>query len=406
MDALIDTAARALAAGDLIGVLNQVGLRSDAPALALRGIAMAQLGETVRARVLLRDAARRFGAHESTARARCIVAEAEIALVSRDLRWQPKALGTARVTLELQGDWINAAHARQLEIRRLLLIGQIDAAEAAFAALDPAPLPPALRASYELIAAGVAVRQVRATTAHAALRRAERAARQSRRPALIAEVARAQAVLESPAARVTSGGVERTVDLTEVEALLAPTTLVVDACRQVVRGDGPLIDFTRRPVMFLLVRALAEAWPRDVPRNALIHRAFRARRVDGSHRVRLRVQMARVRAALRSFANVTATPDGFALTLRRLRRAAVLAPLVDNQHAALLALLADGEAWSTAALSVALAAGPRTVQRALKSLAANGRVLSYGRGRARRWTAAPVLGFTTGLLLPGPLPIH
>ncbi len=392
MDALITTSARALAVGDLIGVLSQVGLRTDAPALALRGIAMAQLGETSRAKALLREAARRFGAHESVARARCIVAEAEIALVSRDLGRQPKALSTARAALERQGDWINAAHARHLEIRRLLLVGQLDAAEAAFATLDPAPWPPALRASYELIAAGVA------------LRRAERAARQSRRPALIAEVERAKVVLQSPAARVTCDGVERTVNLAEVEALLARATLVVDACRQVVRGVGPVIDFTRRPVMFSLVRALAEAWPSDVTRNALIGRAFRARRVDGSHRVRLRVQMARVRGALRPFANVTATPAGFALTLRHARRVSVLAPLVDDQHAALLALLADGEAWSSAALSVALGAGPRTVQRALKSLAADRKVLSFGRGRACRWTGAPALGFTTTLLLPGPLP--
>ena len=406
MDALITAAARALAAGDLIEALNRVGVRCDAPALALRGIAMAQLGETGRAKALLRDAARLFGVHESMARARCIVAEAEIALVSRDLGWQPKALGAARVTLERQGDWINAAHARHLEIRRLLLIGQLDAAEAAFAALDPTPLPPALQASYELIAAGLAVRRVRAAAAQVALRRAEHAARQSRRPALIAEVARATVVLEAPAARVTTDGVERTVDLAQVEALLAKATLVVDACRRIVRGEGALIDFTRRPVMFLLIRALAEAWPRDVSRNALIERAFRARRIDDSHRVRLRVQMARVRAALRSIANVTATPDGFALTLRGSRLAVVLAPLVDDAHATLLALLADGEAWSTAALSVALGAGPRTVQRALKSLAADSKALSYGRGRARRWTAAPALGFTTTLLLPGPLPIH
>jgi hypothetical protein len=404
MDALITTAARALAAGDLIEVLNRVGLRCDAPALALRGIAMAQLGETGRAKALLREAARRFGAHESLARARCIVAEAEIALVSRDLGWQPKALGAARATLERQGDWINAAHARHLEIRRLLLIGQLDAAETAFAALDPSPWPPALRAAYELIAAGVAVRRVRATAAHAALRRAERAARQSRRPALIAEVQRAKTVLDSPAARMTCDGLERTVDLGQVETLLTPATLVVDACRQVVRGAGSVIDFTRRPVMFLLVRALGEAWPRDVARNALIGRAFRARRVDGSHRVRLRVQMGRVRAALRPFANVTATPTGFALTLRQARRVAVLAPLVDDQHAALLALLADGEAWSSAALSAALGAGARTVQRALKSLAADSKALSFGHGRSRRWTAAPAWGFTSTLLLPGPMP--
>src|SRR5687767_13903416 len=122
MDSLITAAARALASGDPIGALKRVALRDDAPALALRGIAMAQLGDLVRAKELVRRAARAFGPKEAVARARCIVAEAEIALVSRDLSWPAKALDAARATLEAHGDRVNAAHARYLEIRRLLLI--------------------------------------------------------------------------------------------------------------------------------------------------------------------------------------------------------------------------------------------------------------------------------------------
>jgi hypothetical protein len=312
--------------------------------------------------------------------------------------------GAARDTLERHGDWINAAHARHLEIRRLLLIGRFDAAERAFAALDPTPLPAAMRAAYELVGAGIAVRRVRAAAARAALARAGRAAHQSRRPALIAEVEHAAFVLDAPAARVTLRGVERVVILEQVEALLTPATLVVDACRHVVRCDGAAIALARRPVLFSLARALAEAWPGDVSRNVLIERAFRAKRADDSHRVRLRVEMGRLRAALRSIAGASATPGGFALRPRRGRDVAVLAPVLEDQHAAMLALLADGEAWSSAALSIALNAGARTVQRALKSLAAARKVQSFGRGRARRWTAAPALGFTTTLLLPGPLP--
>jgi hypothetical protein len=125
MDSLITAAARALVAGDLLGVLKRVGLRGDAPALALRGIAMAQLGDFVRAKALLQNAARAFGPREAVARARCVVAEAEIALVSRDPGWPPKALDAARATLEKYGDWLNAAHARHLEVRRLLLIGRL-----------------------------------------------------------------------------------------------------------------------------------------------------------------------------------------------------------------------------------------------------------------------------------------
>ena len=182
MDSLITAAARALAAGDPLGALKRVALRDDAPALALRGIAMAQLGDLVRAKALLRRAARAFGPKEAVARARCVVAEAEIALVSRDLGWPAKALDAARATLEAHGDRVNAAHARYLEVRRLLLIGRLDEAERTLAALDPAPLPPASRAAHELVVAGIAMRRLRTKAARAALARAERAARDARHP--------------------------------------------------------------------------------------------------------------------------------------------------------------------------------------------------------------------------------
>ena len=188
MDSMITAAARALAAGDPLGALKRVALRDDAPALALRGIAMAQLGDLVRARALVRRAARAFGPREAVARARCIVAEAEIALVSRDLGWAPKVLNAARATLEAHGDRVNAAHARYLEVRRLLLIGRLDEAERTLAALNPAPFPPASRTAHELVVAGIAMRRLRTKAARAALVRAERAARHARIPALTAEV--------------------------------------------------------------------------------------------------------------------------------------------------------------------------------------------------------------------------
>src|ERR671918_2940329 len=114
MDSLITAAARALAVGNPLGALTRVALRDDAPALALRGIAMAQLGDLVRAKALLRRAGRAFGLKEAVARVRCVVAEAEIALVSRNLGWPAKTLDAARATLEKQGDRVNTAYARHL----------------------------------------------------------------------------------------------------------------------------------------------------------------------------------------------------------------------------------------------------------------------------------------------------
>jgi hypothetical protein len=404
MDSLITAAARALAAGDPLGALNRVALRDDPPALALRGIAMAQLGDLVRAKALLRSAARAFGPKEAVARARCVVAEAEIALVSRDLGWPAKGLEAARATLEAHGDRVNAAHARNLEVRRLLLIGRLDEAEHTLAELDPAPFPPALKAAHELVAAGIAMRRLRTKAARAALARAERAARDADIPALTAEVESACLVLNTPAARLIARGEERLVLLEEVEALLASEALVVDACRHVVRDASMVVSLARRPVLFALARTLGEAWPADVPRSTLVARAFRAKHADESHRARLRVEVGRLRALLRTLAGVSATKRGFGLVPRRAHEVVVLARPVEEQHAAVLAFLTDGESWSSSALALALGASQRTVQRALDSLAAAGKVQSYGRGRARRWMTPPVPGFTTTLLLPAPLP--
>jgi hypothetical protein len=405
MDSVIAAAARALAAGDPLGALNLVALRDDAPALALRGIAMARLGDLVRAKALLRSAARAFGPKEAVARARCIVAEAEIALVSRDLGWPAKALDAARATLEEHGDRVNAAHARYLEVRRLLLIGRLDEAEHTLAELDPAPFPPASRAAHELVVAGIAMRRLRTKTARAALARAERAACHAGIPALAAEVESAALVLNTPAARLITRGEERLLLLEEVEALLASRALVVDACRYVVREARTVVSLARRPVLFALARALGEAWPGDVPRGTLVARAFRAKLADESHRARLRVEVGRLRTLLRTLAGVSATKRGFALVPRRAREVVVLARPVEEEHAAVLAFLADGESWSSSALALALGASQRTVQRALDSLDTAGKVQSFGRGRALRWMISPVTGFTTTLLLPALLPI-
>lgn len=403
MDSLITAAARALAVGDPLLALKRVALRDDAPALALRGIAMAQLGDLPRAKDLLKRAARAFGPRDALSRARCAVAEAEIALVSRDLAWPVKALETARAVLERHGDRVNAAHAGCLVARRLLLIGRIQEAEQALSEIDPNLLSPALRATYELAAAGIAIRRVQARVAHAALDRAEHAAQAAGIASLKAEVESVFALLSRPAARIT-GREERPLVLEEVESLMASGALVIDACRNVVRDGGTVVSLATRPVLLALARVLGEAWPGDASRETLLRHAFRARHADESHRARLRVEMARLRAELRPLAEVNATDHGFALSPRSAREIVVLAPPVEEQHGTVLAYLADGESWSSSALSIALGVSPRSVQRALEQLAGAGKVHSFGRGRARRWMSPPVPGFPTTLLLPGSMP--
>jgi hypothetical protein len=405
MDSLIAAAARALAAGDALGALKRVSLREDPPALALRGIAMAQLAEYPRARELLRRAGRGFGAHEELARARCVVAEAEVALAMRDLRGSPRTLAVASATLEAHADRANALHARLIAVRRLLLLGRLDEAASALARLDARFLPPSLLAVAELAAAEVALRSLRTAPARAALARANDAATRARVPALLAEVAEARAVLDRPAARRVDAGHEQLLRLDEVEALFASGALVVDACRRGLRVGTTRLPLARRPVLFALARRLAEAWPGDVDRHTLIAHAFRTRRPDETHRARLRVEIGRLRALVAPLARIEASERGFALTPRGERDVVVLVPPIDGDQASLLALLADGAAWSTSALALALDASQRTVQRALVELESAERVRSIGRARAQRWLAPPLTGFTTNLLLPNALPL-
>jgi hypothetical protein len=404
MDSLITAAARALAVGDPLGALKRVALRDDAPALALRGIAMAQLGDFDRAKMLVRRAARAFGPKEAMARARCAIAEAEIALASRDLGWPAKSLEAARATLEAHGDCINAAHARYLAIRRLLLIGRLNEAERLLAEHDPSSLPPALRAIHALGIAGIAMRRIHAGATRAALDRARTESRKSAIPALIAEVEAMVHALDAPAARRISSGGPRLLTLAEVEALFASRCFIVDACRYAVRDVQGNVSLASRPVLFALASALAEAWPGDAPRSVLIARAFRTRYADETHRARLRVEIGRLRRALRPMADIRATTRGFELVPYGSSEVVVIARPLEEKHAAVLAVLSDGEAWSSSALALALGTSQRMVQRALDVLAESGKVQSLGRGRARRWLASPVPGFTTALLLPAPLP--
>jgi hypothetical protein len=405
MDAMITAAARALAAGDALGALQRVALREDPPALALRGIAMAQLGELPRARDLLRRAARGFGAHEELARARCVVAEAEVALAMRDLSRSPRTLAAAAALLEARADRANVLQARLIAARRLLQLGRLGEAAAALARIDPRGLPQSLAAMVELTAAELALRCLRTGAAQAALARAHEAAVRAQVPALLAEVVQARAAFDRPAARRLFADREQALRLEEVAALLDSNTLVIDACRRGLRAGEAWRPMARRPVLFALARALAQAWPEDVERHTLIACAFRARRPDASHRARLRVEIGRLRALVSTLARIEATTHGFVLRPCDGRDVAVLAPPIDGDQASLVALLSDGAPWSTSALALALGASQRTVQRALVELEAAGRVRSIGRARARCWLAPPLADFTTILLLPAALPL-
>ncbi|MDP1685772.1 helix-turn-helix domain-containing protein [Hydrogenophaga sp.] len=405
MDSLITAAARALAAGDALGALKHVALRDDPPALALRGIAMAQLGDHPRARELLRRAARRFGVHEALARSRCVVAEAEVALAMRDLGGSGRALSEAAATLDTHADHANAQQARLIAARRLLLVGRLAEAAEALSRIDARGLSPALSAVAELIGAELALRSLRVNEARASLTRAQAAAERSGVPALQAEVAHARASLAQPAARRLAMGGDRALTLDEVSALRASNALVVDACRHGLGSGATWVSLARRPVLFALACSLAQAWPGDVDRDTLIADAFRTHRPDETHRARLRVDIGRLRALVKTLARIEATGRGFILRPLDGREVVVLKPPFDGDQAALLALLSDGVAWSTSALALALGESQRTVQRALAELETQGRVRATGQARARRWLAPPLAGFTTILLLPAALPI-
>ena len=399
MDSILNAAALALATGDVLGALNRVALRDDPAALALRGIAMAQLGDLARARALLKQAARGFGKQETVSRARCILAEAEIALVSRDLAWPSGRLEAARTVLTDRGDASNAAHAGIIAARRHLLLGHLDRADDQLATLVPEALSPALLATYWLVRAGIDIRRLRVASARQALQHAGAAADRSGMVGLMAEVEAASQSLEGPAALLRRQGVETAISLDEVETLLAGATLVADATRNALRQGDEIITLSTRPVLFALLRTLAEAWPGDASRELLLARAFHARHADESHRARLRVEITRLRQLIAPLADVSATPAGFCLVPNQ-DDVAVLAVPLEDQNAAVMALLADGELWSSSALAMVLDTSARTVQRALNALQQAGKVQAIGRGRAQRWAMLTLPGFPTTLLLP------
>jgi len=405
MDALIAAAAGALATGDALRALKCVALREDAPALALRGIAFAQLGEFGKARQLLRRAARAFGEGEAPARARCVVAEIEIALATNDIPRSGTALDAAAKVLAARGDANNALFARLVNVRRLVLLGRTAEAAKLLAAQPAVRVQPRLVAAAELLAADIATRELSSDAAHAALERARRAAEIARIPQLLAEVRAAELKLSLPVARLVSGVESRPVALPEVAALLRSKEFLVDACRREVRQGAVVVSLVTRPILFALVAQLAQLAPDEVTRGELIQTAFGLKRVAEPQRVRLRVEMGRLRKLLAPLAEVIATDLGFALVPRRAKRVLSLLPPELGEGSSLTALLGGGGSWSTSALAAALGKSQRAVQRALSELESAGKVRGIGRGRARRWVAPPSSGFATTLLLVSSAPL-
>lgn len=436
MDSAIGAAARALSLGDPLLALKYVALRGDAPALALRGIAMAQLGELAAAHALLRRAEKAFGASEPVAQARCVLARAEVALARRDLNGAARGLNEAGRLLAERGDRENALFAQLLDVRRLTLKGDVAAAQVALESLSfeagsseaarsetrahtasalsrsgrrsptlqtsLAGAPARLVAVAALAKADLAMRQTDCAGAEANLATAQSAALASKVAPLLAEVERFAGRLAAPVARLIRAGNESAVHLRQLPAFSQPPEVVVDACRREVRCGTLTVNLVRRPVLLELCVALSECAPNDVSREVLITRAFGARRVSESHRARLRVEIGRLRKLLSALASVQATPSGYSLTPHDDRDVVVLLPPGDGESSALLALLQGGESWATSALSEAVGKSQRAVQRALAQLEDEGKVQATGKGRAQRWVAAPATSSITALFLVAP----
>lgn len=399
MDSILNSAALALSNGDVLGALNRIALRDDPDALAMRGIAMAQLGELPRARDLLRSAAKRF-APDSVARARCVLAEAEIALMSRDLMWPTEGLEAAGRTLLQRGDILNAAHALIVTARRHLLLGQLDLAAACLAGIGAISLSPALSASRDLVLAGIEIKRLHASTARSALARAEHAAHLSGIAALMGEVAEAQRLLDEPAARLHHSGSTRPIALDDIERLLASDMLLVDASRNTLRCGSTIVSLASRPILMSLAVGLAQAWPGAADREALLSQVFGARHADESHRTRLRVEVARLRKLVAPLTKISATKRGFRLVPLP-GEVALLTHPMRGHEAQIMALLADGELWASSGFALVLGLSTRSVQRALKALQDAGKIQSIGRARGLRWMALTAPGFPISMQLPG-----
>ena len=395
MEAPLTAAARALFLGDALSALKWLAGRTDAPARAMRGAALSQLGEFSRAKAQLRAALRALGPADGLLRARCLAAEAEIALALGDLRWSAEPVARAVAELQAAGDARNAAYLQLVAARAALRLGRPADAERLLrhAKLAPAPLE---RTFAELVRVELAAKRGDPDLLTQALASARAAAERAAIPTLVAEVARIRDHYEGPSAVITSRGKARTASFCEVCTLARSASVVVDGGGRELRSAGGCLPFARRPVLFEVLRVLAEGWPEAVPRDALIARAFGARRPNESHRIRLRVEVGRLRKAMRPWLGVVAEGPGYALSAKG--EVVLVMPLEESPASRLLSLMHGGEAWSASSLAQALGVSERTVQRSLGELSSAGKVGPTGNGRGRRWVR--LFEIPTDLLLP------
>jgi len=396
VDAPLTAAARALALGDALSALKWLGLRTDAAARAMRGAALSQLGEFARAKAQLRAALRALGPGDGLLRARCLAAEAEIALSLGDLHWSAEPVARAVAELEAAGDSRNAAYLQLVAARAALRLGRPEDAERLLRHAKLAPAAPLERTFAELVRVELAAKRGDPDVLTAALASASAAADRAAIPALVSEVARIRDHYEGPTAVITSRGKARTASFCEVCALGRSADVVIDGGGREVRSSGDCISFARRPVLFELLRILAEAWPEAVSRDLLIKRAFGARRLNESHRIRLRVEVGRLRKFVRRRLAVIAKEPGYALFANH--EVALVMPLEESPASRVLSLMHGGEPWSASSLALALGVSERTVQRSLGELQSAGKVGATGNGRGRRWVR--LFEIPTDLLLP------
>ncbi|PCC68517.1 HTH domain-containing protein [Nannocystis exedens] len=398
-DALL-AAARALAGGDPLRALAGVGRDDSARGLTLRGIAYAQLGDLELARDALARAVDLADDPLLAARARAALVEVELgsgapALAAREARLAADAL-------ERLGDPRNAAMQRLVLARAEVLLGRLNEARRAVEAVLAGDLGPDLRAVASLVQAEIAVRALAPTDARSALARAREAMAHAPHQLLARTVEALEQELARPLASVWRAGVTTEADLFAIEALSRGHLLLVDACRRLALGGRVTIPLARRPVLFALLLELARAWPAAVARDLLAARAFSVRRVNDSHRARLRVEIGRLRKLMDGLAAApVASDDGYLLASQR--DVAVLLPPTDDEAARLGLLLGDGAAWSAQALAEHAGVSRRTAQRALQQLVERGAVVRTGKGKDVRYTR-PGAPIASRMLLLGLVP--
>lgn len=393
-------AGRALASGDALRALGLVGRDASAVGLTMRGIAYAQLGDLDLARESLERAVAQNG--DALTRARARAALVEVLLGSGDAAAARRSAGTAAGELARLGDARNAAMQRLVLARAEVLLGRLNEARHIVDELVATDLPADVRAVASLAQAEIAMRAVTASAARDALTRARNALESAPNALLARALVAIEQELTRPIARLVRGGRTQEADLFVIEEASRGEVLLVDGCRRIAIGGRVIVPLARRPVLFALLLELARAWPAPVPRDELAGRAFDVRRVNESHRSRLRVELGRLRKLVVDLGvEPTAAEAGYVLASKR--EVALLLPPSDDDAARIALLLGDGASWTARAVAEHAGVSKSTAQRALGALVASGAAVRTGTGKDVRYTR-PGTPIASRMLLLGLLP--